>query len=162
MRVISGSCLLLLFAACTGEPPPPPEMTNAERGEIQAEVLEWSDQFLEAVNRIDSEAVLALFDPADGHFVNSGSYWATPQAHRAGKQELYAGWETWQGEWETRRVDVLSPERALLVGEVVGVMKPVDGGEIDHQTFFSFLLRKEEGVWRGLFGHVSGNWTPRQ
>lgn len=161
MRAFSGSCLLVLLGACTGEPAPPPEMTSAERGEIQAEVLEWSDQFLEAVKRVDAEAVTGLFHSEDGHFVSGDSYLATPQAHRASTRELYATWETWQGEWETRRVDVFSPEAALLVGEVVGVIKPVDGEEVDHTTLFSFVLQKEEGVWNGLFGHVSASRTPR-
>jgi uncharacterized protein (TIGR02246 family) len=137
-------------------------MTNAERGQIQAEVLAWSDQFLAAVNNRDAQGVALLFDQADGHFIDVGSYLPNWSAFLTSTQELYAGWESWNGAWETRRIDVLAPDAALFVGEAVGMLKPREGGELDHRTDFSFVVRKKDGVWTGLFGHVSGSWTARE
>lgn len=160
MRILSLAGIGFLLVACAGEPEPPPEMTNAERGQIQAEVLAWSDQFLEAVANLDAQGVVLLFDEADGHFVDGSAYFSGSAPLLAHFKELYGGWESWEGEWATRRIDVLSPEAALFVGEATGKLKPRDGGELAHRTYFSFVLRKKDGVWAGLFGHVSGSWTP--
>ena len=160
MRTISSVCLLLLLGACAGEPAPPPEMTNAERGQIQAEVLAWADQFLDAATNLDAQGVAALFDQADGHFMDGGTYRSNWQDFLTGTQELYGTWESWEGAWDTRRVDVLAPDVALLVGETSGVLQYPDGGEFDFRTYFSFVLRKKDGVWLGLFGQVMGSRTP--
>ena len=197
MRFISGIGLLLLLTACAGEAAPPPEMTNAERGQIQVEVLAWADQgpsnvvfhivqtgpahewrgwdivplveaaFFElAPNELFDLGVLdaehALFDQADGHFMDGSSYLATWDQFLTGTQERYGGWESWDAEWGTRRIDVLAPDIALFVGEASGLLRLRDGGEFDFLTNFSFVLRKKDGVWTGLFGQVAGSRTPRE
>ncbi len=162
MRALSLAGIGFLLAACAGEPAPPPEMSNAERGQIQAEVLAWSDQFLVAVNDLDAQGVALLFDQADGHFVDAGRYLSGWAPFLANTQELYGGWTSWAGAWGTRRIDVLSPETALFVGEATGQVQQREGGDFDHQTQFSFVVRKKDGVWTGLFGHVSGTWTARE
>ena len=161
MRALSGILLLVLLSACAGEPAPPAEMTNAERGQIQAEVLGWSDQWLAAASSLDAEGAAAMFDQSEAHFTDGAVYQLNWRAMLEHSQELYGSWDEWQGEWSTRRVDVLAPDLALLVGETSSMIRRDDGGEFDVQATFSFLLRKEEGVWRGLYGQVGGTWTPR-
>ena len=156
MRFLSLAVLSLALGACAGEPAPPPEMTNAERGQIQAEVLEWADQFLNAATSLDAVGVTALFDQNDGHFMAGTSYKPTWQAHLDGTRDLYADWESWDAEWGTKRIDVLSPEAALFVGEMSGTLQLPDGTEFDRKMTFSFVLRKKDGVWTGLYGHGSG------
>jgi hypothetical protein len=148
-------------AACAGEPASPPEMTNAERGQIQAEVLDWADQWLEAGTNLDGVGVSALFDQADGHFSNGATYLPNWQRFRDVSLELYAGWEAWEAEWGTRRVDVLSEEAALFVGEAIGMIREEGGTEMDNRAVFSFVVRKVDGEWKGLFGHVTGASSPR-
>ena len=161
MKAIPVICLFLVLAACAGEPPPPPEMTNADRGQIQAEVLAWADQFLEAATSLDAQGVGLLFDQADGHFMAGTDYRPSWQAHVDGTRELYGGWEAWEAEWVNNRIDVLSPETALFVGESAGVLTLSDGTELDRVVVFSFVLRKKNGAWTGLFGHATGESTPR-
>jgi len=136
-------------------------MTSTERGQIQAEVLEWSDQWLDALSNLDAQGVGALFDQADGHFLNGVAYRATWQDFLTSSQELYGSWDTWEGRWGTRRIDVLAPDAALFVGEATGMVRYADGREFDNKVAFSFVLRKSEDVWTGLFGHVTGALTPR-
>ena len=162
MKAISAACLLLVLGACAGEPAPPPEMTNAERGQIQAEVLAWADQWLEAATNLDAQEAAAFFDQADGHFLRGASYEATWQEFLDGSQELYDSWDAWEGQWDTRRIDVLAPDAALFVGEAVGLLWYPDGREFDHRAVFSFVVRKKDGVWTGLFGHASASSTPRE
>lgn len=156
----------LVFAAlaafsCTGESAPV-EMTNAERGQVQAEVLTWADQWLDAVSNLDPQGVASLLDQADGHFFNGTSYRSNWQAFLNGTQELYSGWDAWEGEWGARRVDVLSPDAALLVGEARGMVRFLDGTEADNHVAWSFVLRRSDTGWKALFGHVTGSTTPRE
>ena len=164
MRFLSFSLVAsfaIALGACAGEPAPPTEMTNAERGQIQAEVLEWADQFLAAATSLDASGVSSLFDQADGHFMAGTAYRPNWQAHLQGTQELYAGWDAWEAEWGTKRIDVLSSDAALFVGETSGSLRLSDGTELDKETMFSFVLRKKDGVWLGLYGHGSAVHTAR-
>ena len=162
MRAFSSVCLALLLGGCAGgAPPPAQEMTNAERGQIQAEVMAWADQFLQAATSLDAAGLVALFDQDDGHFMAGTDYWPTPQAHFSGLQELYSGWAAWEAEWGTKRIDVLSPETALFVGETMGTLRLPDGAELDKKTTFSVVLRKKDGLWAGLFGHGAAVHTVR-
>lgn len=160
MRAITfATCAVLL--GCAGGPAPV-EMTNAERGQIQAEVLTWSDQWLEAVSNLDAQGAASLMDRADGHFYHGATYRANWQEFLAASEELYGGWDAWEAEWGTRRVDVLSPDAALLVGDAEGMVRYPDGTEADNRVAWSFVLRRSEGGWKGLFGHVAGSTTPRE
>ena len=71
-----GSVLFgLILAGCGGtEVVPEPEMSNAERGQIQAEILGWADAWLAASANLDAQAAGALLDPADAHLMTEGGY----------------------------------------------------------------------------------------
>ena len=157
MRAIAGVFLLFALTSCAGEPAPPPEMTNAERGQIQAEVQAWADHWLEAATNLDANGAAALFDQADGHFMDGTSYRPTWQIFLTETQNLYSGWESWESQWDTRRIDVLAYDAALFVGEASGLLRYPDGREFDFGTHFSFVLRKKDGIWKGLFGQVAGS-----
>jgi ketosteroid isomerase-like protein len=138
-------------------------MTNQERGEIQAEVLEWSDRFLDNLSHLDAAGVAGLFDQGAAHFANGAEYQPTWQAMSSGTQALYREWESWTGEWESRRVDVLAPDAALVVGQAVGTLAMPDGTEYDVLPVFSFVLRKnDDGSWTGLFGQVASERVARE
>lgn len=162
MRLFFGVVAVSLLAACTGGTDAAPEMTSADRSLIQGEVLDWSDRWLETGTNLDAQGVASLFDKADGHFIDGGQYQATWQEYLTHSQELYRGWESWEGTWGSRRIDVLADDAALLVGQVESVITTDEGVEADVQSTFSFVLRKKEGVWKALFGQVDGVWTPRQ
>ena len=162
MRLFSAAVACALVVACGGGTEAAPELTNADRSQIQAEVLDWSDQWLENGTNLDAQGVALLFDEADGHFVNGGRYQATWQEFLTESQELYGGWESWEGQWGPRRIDVLADDAALFVGQMQSVIVDKEGVESDVQVTFSFVLRKRDGAWKGLFGHVGAVWTPKQ
>jgi hypothetical protein len=163
MRVSSVIVLSLLVASCGGEAPPPSqEMTAAERSQIQAEVLDWADQYMESATNLDAMGVALLFDQADAHFFSGSTYWSNWEAIRTGLEEFYGNRERWDGEWATRRVDVLSPEAAVLVGQTTGVLRLDDGREFDNRAGLSFVLRKTDAGWKGLIGHAAASRTLRE
>jgi hypothetical protein len=137
-------------------------MTAAERGQLQAETLGWADQYLEAGTNLDAMGVALLFDQADAHFFSGSTYWSNWDAIRVGLEEVYGSWEQWEGEWATRRVDVLSPEVAVLTGQITGLLRFDDGREFNNQVGLSFVLRKTDAGWKGLFGHAAASRTLRE
>jgi hypothetical protein len=137
-------------------------MTAAERGQIQAEVLGWADQYLDAATNLDGMGVALLFDQADAHFFSGSNYWSNWEAIRVGLEELYGGWESWEGEWATRRVDVLSPDAAVLVGQATGLFRLDDGSEYDNRVGLTFVLRRTEAGWKGLMGQAAASRSLRQ
>lgn len=163
MRVFSAVVLGILLVSCGGEAPPSSqEMTAAERGQIQAEVLDWADQYLEAARNLDAMGVALLFDQADAHFFSGSNYWSNWEAIRTGLEALYGGWDLWEAEWATRRVDVLSPDVAILAGQVNGLLRVEDGREFDNRGGLSFVLRKTDTGWVGLMGQAAASRTPRE
>ena len=163
MRVFPAVVLSLLLASCGGEAPPPSqEMTAAERGQIQAEALGWADQYLEAATNLDAMGVALLFDQADAHFFSGSSYWSDWEAIRTGLEALYGNWESFDLEWATRRVDVLSPNMVLLVGQATGLLRLEDGREFDNRGGLSFVLRRTDVGWKGLMGHAAASRTLRE
>jgi uncharacterized protein (TIGR02246 family) len=160
MRALAAAAVLLMVSAC--QAPPPAEMTDAERAQIEAEVLAWSDQWLEAGTNLDAEGVAALFDQDDGHFVSGVLYSGTWAEFLSGSRELYGGWEEWGGTWDARRVDILGPGVALMTGQATGPLTLADGRRLTNRARFSFVVRETEGEWRGLYGHVSAASTPLQ
>ncbi|MBT8396898.1 MAG: nuclear transport factor 2 family protein [Gemmatimonadetes bacterium] len=163
MRAIFLVFLALCFSGCAGgEAPPAQELTGPERSQVQAEVLDWADQYLEAGTNLDFMGAVLLFDQADGHFLSGSNYWSTWEAVRTGLEEVYGGWDLWEGQWTTRRVDVLSADAALLVGEVAGLLRLEDGREFDNQVGLSFILRRTPEGWKALFGHAAATRTARQ
>lgn len=154
MRFLFGTFLLFGLIACAAETAPPQELTNADRGQIQAEVLDWSDQWLAAATGLDAQGVAGLMDQADAHFMMEGAYNATWQDFLTSTQRDFLGLAEWQGEWGMRRIDVLAWDAALFVGETVGRVRLSDGAEADSRTVFSFVVRKKEGLWVGLYGQA--------
>jgi len=163
MRVFSVVILSVLLVSCGGEAPPvSQEMTAAERGEIQAEVLGWADQYLEAARNLDAMGVALLFDQADAHFFSGSNYWSNWEAIRTGLEEFYGNRTHYEGEWATRRVDVLSPEVAVLAGQNTGFFRLEDGREFDTRGGFTFVLRKTDAGWKGLIGQAASSRTLRE
>lgn len=154
MRFLIGVFLLLGLAACGGETAPQQGMTSADRGQIQAEVLDWSDQWLAAATGLDAQGVSGLMDPADAHFLMGGAYQATWQDILSFSQSHFLTLAEWQGEWGMRRIDVLAPDAALFVGETVGNIRLSDGTEAENRSVFSFVVRKKDGLWTGLYGQA--------
>ena len=156
MRLFSAVLACSLLVACGGGTEAAPELTSADRSGIQAEILDWSDQWLESGTNTDAQGVALLFDEADGHFAAGGQYPATWQGFLSHSQQLFRSWENWEGRWGPRRIDVLANDAALFVGKMESVTTDDEGIESDVQTTFSFVLRKKEGVWKALFGQVGG------
>lgn len=113
-------------------PTAPPEMTDAERAQIEADVLNlaeawmdvWRANHCELARDILSPDRLAL--PVGGRADTSVSDWIDYCTRTI---ENRAGWS---GEWTDTDVRVLSPDAALFVGTYAGTYTYRDGSPARH------------------------------
>ena len=159
MRVLAGFFVLSLLLAVpfqiSGQ-----EMTEEQVAKIEAEVMSWTDQWIESSRGQDAEAVATLLDPEEARYVVNSTFHSGLDDCRDALETLYQGWNTWAGEWRGRSVEVLGPEVAFLIGEVSGPLTLVDGTEGVNQVRLSFLLRKRQQGWKAVYVHGSGTFTP--
>jgi hypothetical protein len=145
MRVFGAFLILVLAVGCQA---PPAEMTEAERAQIEAEVLAWSEVWEEGwepANRC--EILRALFHPDHPVRLAGGE----PQG-RDGWFEFcmsnYATWVSFSGTWGDREVRVISPDAAVLITRYDGTWEFEDGT----------TDRRPAGVHRILLERAPDGW----
>ena len=127
---------------------------------IQAEVLDWADSWLTAATGLDPQAVGGLLDQADAHLMTEAGYLGSWQTATDMMTEHFGALAEWDAEWTMRRVDVLGPDAALFVGQTTGRVLLSTGEEYADASGFSFVLRRVDGTWKGLFGQQTGIADP--
>lgn len=157
MRKLTTPFALLLLVACHA---PPAELKDAEIAEIEAEVLGWSEAWLEGVNSQDPDGLAALFDSATAHMTDGRSYYPTWDEMLAANRRHFSTWPKRRMEWTNRRIDVLSPDIALLVGQYTGSESWESGTEYELTAFMSAVLRKIDGEWMGVHAQLRGEREP--
>jgi hypothetical protein len=118
MRTLAALAVLLLVAAC--QSPPPTEMTQAEIAQIEAEVNEWAEAWVDVWRANDCELSRPLMHPTRMHVLWGGKphnsidewmdYCTSTIANRAG----------WSGEWTDTEVRVYSGDAAVFIGTYSG------------------------------------------
>jgi ketosteroid isomerase-like protein len=141
-------------------PTAPPEMTEVERGQIEGEVMSWTDQWIESTRSLNADGAAALLDPDEARYVVNATFHSGWDECRNAFETLYSGWETWDPSWSGRSVEVLGPEIAFLIGQVRGPLTLTDGTEGINQVRLTFLLKKRADGWKATYGHGSGVFTP--
>ena len=95
MRTLAAFAVLMLVTGCQA---PPAEMTEAEIAQIKAEVLSMGDQWLAAVNDVDPDGFLDLFDPAGTH-ATDGYHYANYEDWVAWVERLFSTWQDVNWAW---------------------------------------------------------------
>jgi hypothetical protein len=94
-------------------------MTEAEMAQIQAEVMEWADTWMDGWNTGTPEdrcaALQALVHPDHVVYLTGGAAWRKADYfdYCTGAQER---WRSFTGSWTETDVRVLSPDAAVFVG----------------------------------------------
>jgi ketosteroid isomerase-like protein len=161
IRVIVVFLVLGFFAYKYWPPVAPPEVTEAETAQIEMDAAAVADQWLAAVNGIDAEAFLDLFDPANTYAVD-GAYYATYEEWVGRIQRLFATWEDVDWGWGETRVDVFAPDAAMFVGQTEGTRTRTSGDTSSAEVGVTLLVRKIGGVWKITFQGSAGRWTPAE
>lgn len=95
---------------------PPPEMTEAERAQIEAEVMEFADRWLDAWRvEVNCDANLPLMHPErlampyEGEIINRDEWYGMCLMRSASVASATFG-------WTSREVRVLAPDAAVFIG----------------------------------------------
>jgi ketosteroid isomerase-like protein len=134
-------------------------MADGERAQIEAAVMALAEQWHDAVQNHDAEAMVALFDRATAHATDGAAYYPDWDSVLAHNRELFASWASTDTEWVNTRIDVLSSDAAFFVGQSEGVQRFTNGNEYHLRGYFSFLVRKIDGVWKLVYQQSTGGRT---
>jgi len=159
VRLIVIVLVLGFFAYKYWPPTAPPEMTAAEIAQIEADARAVGDQWLAAVNSVDTDAFLQLFDPANTYAVD-GAYYATYDEWVGRIGRLFSSWEDVDWAWRETRVDVFAPDAAMFLGQTEGTRTRTNGEISNADVGVTLLVRKIEGVWKITYQGSAGRWTP--
>jgi hypothetical protein len=124
MRIIGTVAVLFLVGACQA----PPEMTEAERAQIESEVIEFAEAWMDVWEDNDCEKAAAFLHPdrlafLHGARVLNRSEWleaCTP---------VVAAREAYSGTWTDTDVRVLTPNVAVFIGSFSSTTRYTDGRE---------------------------------
>jgi hypothetical protein len=159
IRVIVVFLVLGFFAYKYWPPTAPPEMTEAEIAQIEADARAVGDQWLAAVNSINTGAFLDLFDSADTYAVD-GAYYASYEEWVGRIRRLFSTWESVDWAWGETRVEVFAPDAAMFVGQTEGTRTRTNGETSNADVGVTLLVRKIGRVWKITYQGSAGRWTP--
>jgi hypothetical protein len=152
MRTLAAFAVLLFMAGCQAAPP---ELTEAEIAQIEAEVLQVMQVFMEGFNEHDPGKIATTLHPDLPAILYAGRIWT-----RAEFPEGVAPWfearEAYQGEWIETDVRVLSRDLAVFQASYRGTTKLTDGRTFHypHSSSMALFERTSEG-WRWTVGGTS-------
>jgi hypothetical protein len=129
MRAFAAVAVLVLVSAC--QAPPPAEMTDAERAQIEAEVLALAQGWMDIWDENDCEAASIFLNPESLSFL-----WSGQALNRSEWLEacipIVANRESFSGNWTETKVHVLSPDAAVFVGTYTATYSYVDDTPARH------------------------------
>lgn len=147
MRALVAVAVLMFIAACQTAPP---EMTEAETSQIEAEVMQLADGWIEAWKDMDTdcENAEALLHPDYWVRIPAGEvrdvsefpdYCASSTATRAG----------YSGDWTDKKVRVISPDAAVFIGTYSPTFSYNDGRPPRHylNSVQRLLVERTETGW---------------
>jgi hypothetical protein len=155
MRISSIAILLLLGpVACQ---PASNELTEAQRTEIRAAVLEADAGWWEAWASMENlDDYMGYFSD---WFETPITGWASTEALRAGGAETWEETASWEYEFGDRRVKVLAPNVAALEGRIVSLVTDTAGAAVEWNQRYTQVWSLEDGGWKIL---TCGFWTSRR
>jgi hypothetical protein len=141
--------LALLFIAT--EQTAPPEMTDAEIAQIEAEVTEFGEAWLDAWGPGTTEercaAAQALAHPDRVVWMRGGEP-RGPDGFFDYCMAIQRNWVSYTGEWTDPDVRVLSPDAVIFIGRTSGTWIHTDGRVIRYPAgVVRFLLERTADGW---------------
>jgi uncharacterized protein (TIGR02246 family) len=149
--------LILLSAACAS-----PEMTDEQRAEVAAEIMDATNAFVAGLATLDGDGFVAPFtDAGDLVYVDGGRIYPDRNALK----NAFAGFASRQerigGSWDPSHVTVLGPDGAAFTGvfhadvvDTAGVAQWTNG------KIWTFVYQRRGGEWKIVQAHESNGRAP--
>lgn len=133
-------------------------LTVVEKEVIEKEVKEQFNQFVSAVNQKNADAVLEFYSKDEFISTIGGTdYFATRSAWADLITNLFSMRERQIFESLEVRVNVLTPNLALMTTEENGQVWPMSGEYEKFRHVFTILWKNEQAGWKIVHSHES--WT---
>ncbi len=137
--------MLLCVVACK---PTSNELTEAQRSEIQAAVLEADAGWWKAWASMENlDDYMGYFSD---WFETPITGWASTDALRAGAEETWRETKSWEYEFGDRRVKVLAPNVAALEGRIVSIVTDTADAAVEWNQRYTEVWSLEEEGWKIL------------
>jgi ketosteroid isomerase-like protein len=151
MRATSLFLLLPLLSCQVGET----ELGVEERRDITAAVLSLANGWIDGFRALDAEMVVDLVDEDDFVFVTGDQSFSAAETSVM-LQDLSSSLASWEGGWDSTRVEVLSEDGALFHGSYHVRAVSTDGmSEAYAAVPLTALCRRINGVWKMTLIHQS-------
>jgi uncharacterized protein (TIGR02246 family) len=143
MRIIGTGAVLFLVGACHA----PGEMTETERAQIEAELIEFAEAWMDVWGENDCEKAAAFLHPdrlavLHGARVLNRSEWLEACAPVVAAREAYSVI------WTDMEVRVLTPNVAILIGTYSSTTRYTDGREGHHPAIAQAgLVERTRSGW---------------
>ena len=145
MRVLASVSFVVLFACQTG----PPEITEDERAQVEAEVVQVWEGFLQGHEELDCDKAAEALHPGllafplDSRLLDQ-SEWLDACIH------FLEGVESLTGYWVEAKVRVLTPDFAMFTGFYGDTVRYADGSvrEWPGNCNRAALMERTEDGWK--------------
>ncbi len=133
-------------------------ITKSDSLLIVNKVLEITDDFADANNRLDANKIMDYWHYNDSNFIVIENTTIHPSGETLfnGVQEFYnAGIDSTFLSWKMRKIIPLSLKSAHLYGEYDFYLKLKTGEIMDYHLLYSALFKEINGNWKALRVHES-------
>ena len=133
-------------------------MTKSDSLLIVNKIIEITDNFANANNKLDAKGILNYGDyyNPDFIYIENTSIHPSGEELEKGVSEFYsAGIDSTSFNWTKRDIIPLSKEYAHLIGEYNFYLKLKTGEVSNFHVFYSGLYKKIDGNWKALRLHES-------
>lgn len=133
-------------------------LTESDSTLIVNKIMEATDMFANANNKLDTEGILNFWHYNNPDFIifENTTIHPTGEELEKGVIEFYAaGIDSTNLNWTKREVLPLSKEFAHLIGEYNFYLKLKSGEVMNYHVFYSALFKEIDGEWKALRVHES-------
>jgi ketosteroid isomerase-like protein len=159
MRTPAAFAVLLLVGACQTAPP---EMTEAEKAQIQTEVLQAAEDWFDGFRQHDLDMLMAAYHPTETSF--SGSRGPRDYATvREGWGNQFENIVKYDLKWTETMVKVLSRDAAMFQGYYDATCTYVDGRILQWpgNANFTVLMERTPDGWKITTGSAGSGTAQR-
>ena len=157
MRSIVLGLALLTLACQPQESSEPQEFTEAQRAQVEQEVMDAANAFVAGLSSLDGDEFIASFtDAGDLVYVDAGRIYPDRDALRNAAAGFMSRQERIGGMWDPAHVVVLGPDGAAFTG--VFHADVVDTAGVAQWTtgkIWTFVYERRDGAWTIVQAHES-------
>ncbi len=154
-RIVTSLCVLALLACASTPPPAGP--SPAELAKAGSEVMAFVKGVGEGVTRRGPAAWHDYFSEIPTFFmaVNGKVVFASPEEAARGIAEVAKSISHIELSWGVVRIDVLTPQLAMVGAPYHEVQVWADGHQVTEEGYFTGLAERGAGGWRFRNAHWS-------